>query len=106
MHDSAQYHNDRWFEIIDQDFFKSPGYIDPAIFKNTIFSIVAEGPNFWDSIYEFITIITWRTIRNGHPFIFAGPVEQFEYIKQLGFRTFEEYLLIKDYAYIETMQNA
>jgi len=102
MHDSSQYHNDLWFEIIDRDFFKSPGYINPTIFKNTIFSIVAEGPNFWDSIHEFITIITWRTIRNGHPFIFAGPVAQFEYIKKLGFRTFEEYLLIKDYAYIES----
>jgi hypothetical protein len=101
MHDSVQYHNDRWFEIIDQDFFKSPGYINPTVFKNTSFSIVSEGPNFWDSIHEFITIITWRTIRNGHPFIFAGPIEQFNYIKKLGFRTFEEYLLIKDYAYIE-----
>lgn len=101
MHDSVQYHNDQWFEIIDQDFFKSPGYINPEIFKNTSFSIVSEGPNFWDDTYEFITIITWRTIRNGHPFIFAGPTEQFDYIKKLGFRTFEEYLLIKDYAYID-----
>jgi hypothetical protein len=101
MHDSVQYHNDQWFEIIDKEFFKSPGYIDPQIFRNTCFSIISEGPNFWGEDYEFITIITWRTIRNCHPFIFAGPIEQYDYIKKLGFKTFEEYLLIKDYAYID-----
>ena len=36
-----------------------------------------------------------------HPFVFAGYPEQFNYIKSFGLRTFEEYMLIKNYAFIQ-----
>ena len=105
IHDADQKHGDEWFDIKKSDFFKSPGYIDQAIFRRTKFSIISEGPNFWSNNHEFITIITWRTIINRHPFIFAGHPDQFKYIKSLGFKTFEEYLCIPDYAYIENEQD-
>lgn len=100
IHDSEQIHSDEWFKIVDTSFFKSPGYIHESIFNNTSFSIVSEGSNFWTDNYDFITLITWRTLINKHPFIFAGHCDQYEYIKSLGFTTFEKYMLIPNYAYI------
>jgi hypothetical protein len=88
-------------DIVHTKFFKKPGYLTPKVFEDTRFSIISEGPNFWTNDYEFVTEKFWRTIINNHPFIFAGPTEQFEYIKSLGFKTFENYLPIKKYAYIE-----
>ena len=90
-----------WGDIKHCDFWKNPIYIDPAVFKKTSFSIISEGPNFWSSDYNYITEKTWRTILYKHPFIFAGHPDQFRYLKKLGFKTFEEYMLIKDYAFIE-----
>lgn len=90
-----------WMDIVHTKFFKKPGYLTPKVFEDTRFSILSEGPNFWTNDYEFVTEKFWRTIINNHPFIFAGPTEQFEYIKSLGFKTFENYLPIKKYAYIE-----
>jgi hypothetical protein len=89
-----------WHNIIHTKFYKKPGYLTPKVFEDTKFSILSEGPNFWTDNYEFVTEKTWRTIINKHPFIFAGPTEQFEYIKSLGFKTFENYLAIQNYAYI------
>ena len=90
-----------WGDIKHCDFWKNPIYIDPEVFKNTSFSIISEGPNFWSSDYNYITEKTWRTILYKHPFVFAGHPDQFRYLKKLGFKTFEEYLPIKDYAFIE-----
>ena len=88
-------------DSVNTKFYKRPGYLTPKVFEDTHFSILSEGPNFWSDDYDFVTEKTWRTIINRHPFIFAGPVEQFNYIKSLGFKTFENYLPIKDYAYIK-----
>ena len=90
-----------WHDIVHTKFYKKPGYLTPRVFEDTRFSILSEGPNFWTDDYDFVTEKTWRTIINKHPFIFAGPTQQFDYIKSLGFKTFEEYMLIHDYAYIE-----
>lgn len=90
-----------WSDVASSEFWLNPVYIDPSIFENTSFSIISEGPNCWSDDYEFITEKTWRTILYKHPFIFAGHPDQFRYLKNLGFKTFEEYFPIKDYAYIE-----
>jgi hypothetical protein len=37
----------------------------------------------------------------GHPFLFAGNVQMFEYIKDLGFKTFENYLPYPEYATVK-----
>lgn len=91
-----------WYEVRDTDWIKNPNDIDPIVFSNTFFSIISEGPNYWgNNRYDFLTEKTYRTMIARHPFIFAGWPDQFRYLKKLGFKTFEEYLPIKDYAYIE-----
>jgi hypothetical protein len=89
-----------WHDVAHTEWARAPAHIDSDVYKNTMFSVISEGPNFWDDDNNFITEKTWRTFLHRHPFIFAGHPGQFEYIKKLGFRTFEEYMLIKDYAYI------
>lgn len=89
-----------WFDVVNTDWVQLPTHIDSKVYSDTLFSIVSEGPNYWAEDYNFITEKTWRTFLHRHPFIFAGQPAQFDYIKKLGFKTFENYLLIKDYAYI------
>ena len=90
-----------WHDVVNIDWVQLPSHIDSKVYSDTLFSVISEGPNFWSEDWSFITEKTWRTFLHRHPFIFAGHPDQFRYIKKLGFKTFEEYLLIKDYAYIE-----
>jgi hypothetical protein len=90
-----------WYDVAETEWVRAPAHIDSSVYTNTLFSVISEGPNFWDDDNNFITEKTWRTFLHKHPFIFAGHPGQFDYIKKLGFKTFEDYLLIKDYAYIE-----
>lgn len=92
-----------WCTIVEKDFIKNPGYIEPAIFSNTLFSVLSEGINYWSwsTDFEFVTEKFWRTILMKHAFVFSGYPQQFYYIKKLGFRTFENYLPYKDYTSIE-----
>lgn len=91
----------------EQDTYNRPwvkdlAWIDPQIFVDTVLSIVSEGNAYPPATnFKFLTEKTWRAIAMKHPFIFAGYPEQFNYAKSLGLRTFEEYMLIKDYATIE-----
>ena len=87
-------------DMVEAEWVKSPTYINSAVYKDTWFSIVSEGPNYWGDENRFVTEKLWRVFLHKHPFIFAGEPEQFEYIKYLGYKTFEDYMLIKDYAYI------
>lgn len=88
-------------DMVEAEWVQSPTYVDSRVFENTWFSIVSEGPNYWGNENRFVTEKLWRVFLHKHPFILAGEPEQFEYIKYLGYRTFEEYMLIKDYAYIK-----
>lgn len=78
-------------------------WIDPAIFKNTSLSIISEGhPGEVNNNSKFLTEKTYRTLVQGHPFLFAGNVQMFEYIKDLGFKTFENYFPYPNYAMLDT----
>lgn len=90
-----------WYDVVKTDWAQLPTHIDSSVYGQTLFSVISEGPNYWAEDYDFITEKTWRTFLHQHPFIFAGHPDQFRYIKKLGFKTFEDYLLIKDYAYID-----
>jgi hypothetical protein len=90
-----------WHDVKDTDWIKAPSHIDSRVYTNTVFSVISEGPNYWGLNNFFATEKSWRTFLHRHPFIFAGEPDQFRYLKQLGYKTFEEYLLIKDYAYIK-----
>ena len=76
------------------------GWIDPSIYKNTLISIVSEGTNLDDKSSKFLTEKTYRVFVQQHPFLHASNPEMFDYIKELGFKTFEDYMTIKDYAYL------
>lgn len=91
----------------EQDTYNQPwvndlGWMNPQVFADTVLSVISEG-NAYDPAtnYKFLTEKTWRAIAMRHPFVFAGYPEQFDYIKSFGLRTFEQYMLIKDYAYIQ-----
>ncbi len=91
----------KWLKMTEIDFTKVHPFVKSDIFAATSFSIVSEGINHWSDQYSYITEKTWRPILHKHAFIFAGHPDQYRYIKSLGLKTFEEYLLIPDYAYIE-----
>ena len=86
-----------WHDVVKTDWVKAPAHIDTSVFTNTLFSIVSEGPNYWDDDNAFATEKSWRCFYLRHPFIFAGHPDQFQYLKDLGYRTFEQYLPIPDY---------
>jgi hypothetical protein len=79
---------------------KNTGWIDPTIFHNTVLSIVSEGVQQDDISSKYLTEKTYRVFVQRHPFLHASNPEMFDYIKELGFKTFEDYMLIKDYAYL------
>jgi hypothetical protein len=77
-------------------------WIDPTVFANTSLSIISEGhPGDDNNNSKFLTEKTYRVFVQGHPFLFAGNVQMFEYIKELGFKTFEEYFPNPTYATIK-----
>jgi hypothetical protein len=84
----------------DNEWTKDTAWIDPSVFNNTLLSIVSEGIDDSDISSKYLTEKTYRVFVQQHPFLHASNPEMFNYIKELGFKTFEEYMLIKDYAYL------
>jgi hypothetical protein len=85
--------------IHDTDWCKDPSWIDPSVFDSTLFSVISEGNAYPPATdFRFLTEKTWRTVIMKHPFVFAGEPEQFHYAKSKGLKTFENYMLIDDYA--------
>jgi hypothetical protein len=84
------------------EFENDPAWFDPTIFSNTVFSLITESVREGESNLDtrFLTEKTWRTLVNRHPFIFSSTPEMYNYLKDQGFKTFEEYMLIKDYGNI------
>jgi hypothetical protein len=69
---------------------------DAEMYKNTLFSLIAE-TEFLEMSSIFITEKTWRAIVNKHPFIMTSTTNSLAYLKSLGFRTFEQYLPVSNY---------
>jgi len=90
-----------WLDVVDTEWVRAPTLIDSSVYNNTVLSIVSEGPNYWGDNYDFVTEKVWREFLHKQPFILAGWPDQMRYLKKLGYKTFEEYMLIPDYAYIE-----
>lgn len=81
------------------DWTNNSSWIDPTIFKNAGLSVISEGhPGDDNTNSAFLTEKTYRVFVQGHPFLFAGNPSMFEYIKELGFKTFENYFPHTDYA--------
>ena len=79
---------------------KDTSWIDPSVFNQTVLSIVSEGVGSDDLSTRYLTEKTYRVFVQRHPFILAGTPDMYDYIKELGFKTFDEYMAIPDYGYI------
>ena len=88
---------------VDTEWTHNSSWIDPKIFANTSLSVISEGhPGDDNNNSKFLTEKTYRALVQGHPFLFAGNVQMFEYIKDLGFKTFEDYFPYSNYAFLPT----
>ena len=97
-----------WHDIVDEsEWVKNVAWINPKIYEETAFSIISEGLNYWEHNRNdsFVTEKFWRTVFMQQPFLFAGHPDQFRYMKKLGFRTFENYMLLPDYIDFPTEQD-
>lgn len=81
-----------------------PAWIDPAVYDNTLFSVVSEGLPDAGLSSSFITEKTWRVFAQRHPFILAANREMTDYVKSLGFKTFDFYTSAPLYSYAEPEQ--
>lgn len=90
-----------WHDVTDTEWVHKPAYIDSSIYEKTCVSIISEGPNYWDYNPNnyFVTEKFWRAVFHRHPFIFSGEIDQFRYMQNKGFKSFENYMLDKDYAF-------
>lgn len=74
-------------------------WIDPNIFHKTSLSLISEGhPGDENNNSEFATEKIYRVFVQGHPFLLAANPSIFNHIKDLGFKTFENYFPLQDYA--------
>jgi hypothetical protein len=74
-----------------------PGFpFDSTLYADRCVSVIPE-TNFAENSLEWITEKTYRTIANKHPFIMVATPNTLIYLRSLGFKTFEEYTLIKNY---------
>jgi len=92
-------------EPSDNQWTKDTAWVDPNVYQNTLLSIISEGISDSDLSYKYLTEKTYRVFVQRHPFLHASNPQMFDYIKELGFKTFEEYMLIKDYAYLSSEED-
>jgi hypothetical protein len=69
---------------------------DAGIYRSRCVSIIPE-TNYANIETIIMSEKTWRTMVNKHPFIMASVPGTLEYLRSLGFRTFEQYLIHPDY---------
>jgi hypothetical protein len=71
---------------------------DHTLYCKTAFSVILESEYYSDPEgMPWISEKTWRAIANKHPFIMVGSTDNIPVLKNMGFKTFEEYLSIEDY---------
>lgn len=81
--------------------FSHNGYpCDISLYERTGFSIISE--TWINHSNHLFTEKTWRAIVNKHPFIMVGPIHNITKLRNLGFKTFNEYLTIPEYDRIDS----
>jgi hypothetical protein len=80
-----------------------PGYpFDSGMYKNTNLSVVSETHyhgNPWNSEKMY------RPILNHHPFLIAGAVNHTQYLKDMGFETFDQYFVVPAYSAVADLDS-
>jgi hypothetical protein len=89
----------------ESDFILSnPWPYNEKLYSDTSFSLISECwfhyPN--NKEYVYVTEKTYRPILNMHPFILIGCKGTLKTLKEMGYETFTDYMLIKDYDDIES----
>lgn len=85
--------------LISTAWTNDSAWIDPDIYSSTSLSLISEGhPGDNNNNSRFLTEKIYRVFVQGHPFLLAANPTIFNYIKELGFKTFEDQFPIKDYA--------
>jgi hypothetical protein len=69
---------------------------DAGIYQSRCFSIIPE-TNYISRDHIIISEKTWRTIVNRHPFLMASVPGTLQYLRTLGFKTYEQYQALPDY---------
>jgi hypothetical protein len=93
-------------DLLDSPWLNDCGWMDPEVYRTTSVSIISEGSCYPPAVdFEFLTEKIWRAVINNHPFIVADHPDRFTFMKQVGLRTFENYLHTPEYAYIENEEN-
>jgi hypothetical protein len=69
---------------------------DSTLFSNTSLSVVPE-THFLNGDIVWITEKTFKAIANKHPFVISSVPQSLAYLRSIGFKTFEEYMLVQDY---------
>lgn len=81
----------------------SNGYpFDGSVYQRTSFRVISETMLLHEPI---TTEKTWITVANNMPFIMAGYSGMLRYLKECGYRTFENFLPIKDYDQIQNLED-
>lgn len=96
------YEGNKWHDIVKQPYIQNPSFMDISLYNNVKLSVVSEGPIYWEWCSDrfYLTDKTYREILMKKPIIIAGYVEQYQCLKDMGFKTFDDYFLIKDYGLI------
>jgi len=90
----------------DHTFYSGFPY-DAQLFSNTRYSVISEsyfsitrvGSN--NDAFPFITEKTWKTIVNHHPFIMVGMPYTNQYLEDMGFNVFDEFMKYPKYQSME-----
>jgi hypothetical protein len=77
-------------------------FYNPQLFQNSLFRLISE-TYFSNNNKPVITEKTWDTIFNRLPFIIAGNVNTLRRLRDMGFKTFDQYL-ITEYDNITTKE--
>ncbi len=86
----------------DTHSFQHQGFpFDHTLYERTAFSVILES-EYYSKDIPGISEKSWRAIANKHPFIMVGGESNIPELKKMGFRTFEEYLVIPEYCSILT----
>jgi hypothetical protein len=86
---------------IATEWTNNTAWIDPSVYSNTSLSLISEGhPGDSNNNSKFLTEKIYRVFVQSHPFLLAANPVIFNYIKELGFKTFEDYFPIKDYSIV------
>jgi len=85
--------NIEWYPSAGAGHSVPSSIMDTDILTNKLFRLVSE--TLWDNTpgHKFITEKTWYTIGYKLPFIIAGQAGTCKFLKQLGFNTFDDWLI-------------